>query len=317
MPRWSLRALLILLALSASVQAADLDRHEVVVDGHPFAVWSKVPELPRSSMLLVHGRTWSARPDFDLQVPGESLSLMDGLVELGVAAYAVDLRGYGATPRDPSGWLTPDRAARDLAGVLAWLAGQSALPHRPYLFGWSYGSMLAQLVAQRHPNLVAGIVLFGYPVRPGIDRDPLPLPEEPPREANTAAAAASDFITPGSISARAVQAFVDAALAADPVRVDWRELDQWRELDPTRVGVPTLLLQGEHDPLARDDVHADLFARLDTPDKAWVVLPGGDHAAFMETPRDYFLSAMDAFVHRSPARRSGASDQLHAPQPAD
>ena len=69
-------------------------------------------------MVLLHGRTWSARPNFDLQVPGENLSLMDGLVEAGYAAFAVDLRGYGQTPRDETGWLNPDRAAKDLKAVL-------------------------------------------------------------------------------------------------------------------------------------------------------------------------------------------------------
>ena len=54
--------------------------------------------------------------------------------------------------------------------------------------------------------------------------------------------------------------------------------------------------EAEHDPLALDDVHAELFARLNTADKAWVVVPGGDHAAFMETPRDYFLDVMATFI---------------------
>ena len=30
-------------------------------------------------------------------------------------AYGIDLRGYGETPRDPSGWNTPLRAAADVA----------------------------------------------------------------------------------------------------------------------------------------------------------------------------------------------------------
>ena len=36
----------------------------------------------------------------------------------------------------------------------------------------------------------------------------------------------------------------------------------------------------------------------DTRDQAPYLLPGGDHAAHLETPRDYMLKVMDAFMHR-------------------
>ncbi|MFU8815644.1 MAG: alpha/beta hydrolase [Pseudomonadales bacterium] len=273
-----------------------LQSHEVAVDGHPLRVWEKSPPSPQARMLLVHGRTWSTVPDFDLQVAGEQRSLMDGLVERNITSFGVDLRGYGQTPRDASGWLTPDRAAEDVIGVLQWLADDGA--PLPYLFGWSYGAMVAQLVAQRRPDLMAGLVLFGYPVRPGIDVDPPETDGPAPRRPTTAEAAASDFIVPGAISSRGIAAFVAAALAADPVRADWRQLDQWRALDGAAVRVPTLLLEGYHDPLALDDVHATLFSRLDTDDKTWVVIPGGGHAAFMEAPRRYFLEQTATFIFR-------------------
>lgn len=287
--------------VAQSAAAAPLS-HEVSVDGHPLRVWEKSPPAGgapvRPRVLLVHGRTWSTLPDFDLQAPGEAVSLMDGLVARGLAAFGVDLRGYGETPRDDTGWLTPERAAADVAGVLEWLAAQDADAPRPYLFGWSYGAMVSQLVAQQRPDLISGLILFGYPVRPGIDRDPEGADGPPPRQQTTAQAARSDFIVPGAISDQAIEAFVTAALAADPVRADWRRLEQWRALDGAAVRVPTLLLEAEHDPLALDDVHAGLFSRLNTADKAWVVIPGGDHAAFMETPRDYFLDVMETFIRR-------------------
>ncbi|MEQ8858676.1 MAG: alpha/beta fold hydrolase [Pseudomonadales bacterium] len=272
--------------------------HEVIIDGHPLRVWEKSPATASARILLIHGRTWSTRPDFDLHAAGEPLSLMDGLVARGVASFGVDLRGYGESPRDESGWLTPDRAAADVAGVLEWLAARHPDDPAPYLFGWSYGAMVSQLVAQRRPELVSGLVLFGYPVGPGVDREPDGADGPPPRQPTTAAAARSDFIVPGAISGAAIEAFVAAALAADPVRADWRRLEQWQALDGAAVRVPTLLLEAHQDPLARDDVHAALFAALDTDDKAWVVIPGGDHAAFMERPRRYFLELMDAFIHR-------------------
>ena len=38
------------------------------------------------------------------------------------------------------------------------------------------------------------------------------------------------------------------------------------------------------------------FNNLATSDKAWVVIPDADHAAFMENPRDYFVKVMAAFI---------------------
>ncbi len=71
----------------AAPTKAELVRHTVDSDGHPMAVWEKSAEEPRGAVLLLHGRTWSALPDFDLQVECEDLSLMDGLVEQGYATY--------------------------------------------------------------------------------------------------------------------------------------------------------------------------------------------------------------------------------------
>ncbi len=283
---------------SAAQNTAELVRHTVDSDGHPMAVWEKSPSNPRGVIVLVHGRTWSGMPDFDLQVPGEDLSLMDGLAERGYATYAVDLRGYGGTPRDETGWLSPSRAAADVANVLQWVWETTDRRERPVLFGWSLGSMVSQLTVQQKPELVSAVVLFGYPFTSGTA---IPIGDDsgdPPRTATTAEAAASDFITEGSISQAAIDIYVRAALEADPVRVDWNRGHEWNALDPGRVVVPTLLLQGEFDPLATTERQASLFTQLGTSDKSWVVIPGGDHAAHLEIPRDYFIAALVEFIER-------------------
>src|SRR5437016_117537 len=76
-------------------EVGSLERFTVTSDGHPMAVWGRRPANPRGSILLVHGMTWSTRPDFDLQVPGMQRSVMSSFVAQGFAAYGVDLRGYG------------------------------------------------------------------------------------------------------------------------------------------------------------------------------------------------------------------------------
>jgi hypothetical protein len=110
---------------TAASAAAEPARVAVTADdGFQITMWRKAPAQPRRSVLLVHGRTWSGRPDFDLQVPGESRSFMDALVAQGFAAYAIDLRGYGATPRDATGFNTPERAAADVAAALRTIGGR-------------------------------------------------------------------------------------------------------------------------------------------------------------------------------------------------
>ena len=286
-----------LVVLPAQAQRVKLESHTVEVDGHPMAVWEKSPENPVGTIVLIHGRTWSSLPDFDLQVPEEELSLMDGMVAEGFSTFAVDLRGYGSTPRDESGWLTPDRAARDVEEVLQWVTSRTG--DLPALFGWSYGSMVSQLTAQRSPELVSSLVLFGYPVGPdtGLSGS-RPEPDDPPREPTTVAAAASDFRIPGSISQAAIDEYVRHALETDPIRADWQALEEWGELDPSKVLVPTLLIQGEKDPLAPTANQAVFFSGLGTADRTWITIPGGDHAAHLETPRARFIHALVSFLSR-------------------
>ncbi len=289
-------ALLVTMLLAISAQAAAPDRHTVNAEGHPIAVWEKSAAGAEEAILLVHGRTWSALPDFDLRVDGEELSLMDGLVAEGYAVYAVDLRGYGETPRDESGWLTPGRAADDVNIVLDWIATAGEWRTKPHLFGWSMGSTISQLAAQRRPNIIASLTLFGYWHNPDdqypADDSDLALA----REINTAEAAASDFIVPGSISENAVDAYVKQALAADPIKTDLRGYADYNALDPSLLTMPTLVIHGAHDPLAPAENLARLYSRIKTGHKQWVSVPGGDHAAFLESPRAYFINELVAFV---------------------
>lgn len=287
---------LLFLSLSACASDAGLKRHTVMADQHPVAVWEKHAAGATEAILLVHGRTWSARPDFDLQVPGEDLSLMAGLVDAGYAVYAIDLRGYGATPRDATEWLTPNRAADDVAIVLDWIDGSRDWTIKPHLFGWSMGSTISQLAVQRHPGAMASVTLFGY-----WRDDDVELPADEPgivpqKKSNTAEAAASDFITPGSISQNAIDAYVTAALQADPVRVDVRSTDQYNALDGSKLKIPTLVIVGEHDPIAPPALQEKLFRSIGTGHKQYVVVPGGDHAAFLETPRAYFIHELVTFL---------------------
>ena len=283
--------------ISAQQPKAELIRHTVDSDGHAMAVWEKGKKDSKGIILFVHGRTWSAVPDFDLQVEGEDLSLMDGMVAKGFTTYAIDLRGYGETARDATEWSTPNIAAKDIQNVLRWVSKQHN-NKKVHLFGWSMGSTLSLLATQQNSDDIASLTLFGF----WKDMDyQFPESKKSPvlrKTVNTAKSAASDFIVPGNISEKAVETYVKMALESDPIKVDWKNQHEYNNLDPSLITIPTLIIQGELDPISPTAVQAKLFTRLKTADKSWAVISGGDHAAFMESPRKHFISTFAAFINR-------------------
>ncbi len=285
--------LLICVATSSFAGSRPAIRHELPVEGTTLALWEKRAGTPRSTLLLVHGRTWSALPNFDLHVAGEQRSIMDALVNEGFAVYALDLRGYGGSARDASGWLTPERAADDVQIALAWINhANPRAPRHAALVGYSRGAQVALLAAQQHPESISALVLFGFPTSVRLS----PVADEPLREPNTAANAASDFITPGAASPQVVAAYVAQALAANPVRTDWRDERQF-VFAPEKITMPTLVLYGARDPFLIPD-SVSFFAALGTSDRAFVVLPESDHAAHVENSRRAWIAAIVAFLRQ-------------------
>ena len=266
-------------------------------DGHELRLWALMPpgeSSERRAILLLHGRTWSSLPDFDLRVGEDpSHSLMHALASRGVAVYALDLRGYGGTTRDASGWAEPDRSAADLFAALELIKQREG--EAPDLLGWSLGSLVAQLTVQRHPESARSLVLYGYPRDPDTRTAVVDDGGGPAKQPNTEAAAKSDFITAGTISDAAIAAYVTASLAADPVRVDWRKMQQFDALDPAAITVPTLVIYGVHDPIAKQLWQAKLFTRMRVEDRQWIVLPNADHAAHLEHP-ERFLEVLESFL---------------------
>ena len=289
-----------LFILQTQVRAAPLVEQQVTMDdGHKLTLYSRSAENPTAAILLIHGRTWSALPDFDLVTAQEDLSMMNALVKEGMAVYAIDLRGYGKTPRDKSGWNTPERAAKDTSMVLDYIDSRHTSLKGTTVFGWSNGSLVAMLTAQKHPEKVKNLVLYGFPIDTQMTFEDNLIGQIPHKKLTTAKAAAEDFIVPGTISKEAIDAYVKAALAADPVRADWNRLSQWNQLDAANILVPTLLLQAEFDPLANLDADALFFKKLATQDKQWIILSNADHAALLESARFRLYHAVVSFVQWS------------------
>jgi len=272
-----------------------LERDQLRVDGHVVVVHAKRPPQPWGVIVLVHGRTWSALPDFDLQVPGLRVSLMDNLAAEGLAVYAIDLRGYGSTARDPSGFTDPVQAADDLAAAVKHAWATHKLPAKPAVLGWSLGARVAALAAQRHGDDIGPLILYGSPCPRVTAPAPAGKPKPPAMAANTEAAARSDFITPDALEPGVVDAFVAAALKADPVRADWR--DDPLVADFSALRTPVLAIHGDRDPVVDPACLREQLARV--PGGAHTeVLVGFDHAAHLERAAPRFVAAVVGFIRK-------------------
>jgi alpha-beta hydrolase superfamily lysophospholipase len=176
-----------LLILQPQALGAPLIEGQVTMDdGHKLTLYSRSAENPTAAILLIHGRTWSALPDFDLVTPQEDLSMMNALVKKGLAVYAFDLRGYGKTSRDSSGWNTPDRAAKDTSIVLDYINSRHTALKGTTVFGWSNGSLVAMLTAQKYPEKVKNLLLYGFPMDTETTFTDPEKDQAPPRKATTA-----------------------------------------------------------------------------------------------------------------------------------
>lgn len=275
------------------------ERLTVSVAGHPFAVWSRQPPHPQGVVVLVHGRTWSARTAFDFEPHTGSRSLLQHFATAGFATYAVDLRGYGETPRDSQGWLSPTQSAVDVEAVVQFAAKRHPTLPAPVLLGWSRGAKIAALTATRANQPLSALILYAYTLDPTAPPLNGPASGKPLAIPNTADAARSDFVSPDVASRKLIQDFVDTALATDPTRADVCCDAEFLAIHPEAILVPTLLIQGARDPGIKPAVASAFFAQLGSNERRWILVGRADHAAHLEDTSLEVASAMVDFIRAS------------------
>lgn len=281
-------------------------------DKHKIKVYEKRAENADKCVVLLHGRTWSALPVWDLNAPtpaqppqvqaSEPLSFMDALVGHGFHVLAMDYRGFGATPRDESKWLTPDTCVKDTLAVIEWAKKRSGCP-LPALVGWSQGGLIAQMLAQQHAEKISQVVLYGTIYHSSVvyQRPPILTQDQcvAPQKATTYEAAIEDFTLPGSISVEAIAAFGELALQLNPVKVDWNHYHEFNICNPAKITSPTLIIHGDRDPYVDLESMRHLFLGISGTDKHWVVLSDCDHCAhLLDTTRDKFARTVVSFLRQ-------------------
>ncbi len=150
----------------ARTASLDVERRssKVAVAGGELAVYSVRPaNHPRGpTAVFVMGKTFPSVPDFDLQVPGATLtySYMEYLARHGVHCWCFDHRGFGGSWKPREGSLFTSRVrARDLLGVLDTVRRSSPAPIT--LVGLSLGCATVAAALERDPNAAQRVILLG------------------------------------------------------------------------------------------------------------------------------------------------------------
>jgi len=121
----------------------------------------KLPASPRggSPVLMLHAFGSPCGEAYDL-APG--LSWMDDLNAAGFAAYAIDFRGFGQSTQ-PSAETPVGRApdaVRDVVTVIDAIRKETGAT-KVSLVAWSWGAVVAPMVAIARPDLIDRVVLVG------------------------------------------------------------------------------------------------------------------------------------------------------------
>ncbi len=277
--------------------------HYVMSNGLKVYLWEKshkdfVKTFKQTNkiVLLVHGATWSGRPDFDLQI--RDYSLMDFLAKNGYDVWAIDIHGYGRSEKTEKDWSDTASAAGDIGAAVDYITKERGV-EKISILGWSWGTQTTGLYTMQHPEKVDKLILYAMAWKPNPAAKSAPLPKEQYR-INDEAAARSDFIA-GQYDEDVAAKYVKEALAADPkspngVRVDF--ISKMPMLDPEQIKVPTLIIHPEKDFLGSESETLEFFGKLGTNYKSYAALPDGGHAILLEKNYKKFQSVVLGFLNQ-------------------
>ncbi len=259
-------------------------------------LWRKSPaggDLPRGTILFVHGSSVASQPTFDLQVPGRpDSSVMDWFAARGFDTWCLDNEGYGRSDKKRPINFDISNGADDLDFASQYVL-KTAAAKKLLVYGISSGALKAALFTERHPERVARLALDAFvwtgEGSPTLAERKKRLPEfmamnrRPIDRAFVRSIFARDH--PDTADAATVEAFADAILALDDSVPTGTYVDMCSKLplvDPARLAVPTLLMRGQWDGIAGVDDLIEFFKRLPNPDKQFCVMPGISHASFQQ-----------------------------------
>lgn len=283
---------------------------------------AKRGEPAAAPVLVVHGATFPSanaaawRP--------EQGSWMEALAEGGRDVWALDFVGYGASDRYPE-MAQETEIGEPLGGMEVMVAqveravaaiGKAGGGERVVVVAHSAGTFVAGLFAERHPERIVGLVLFGAPVPEGGADAEAQLPTAPyfdmtPEEQWESFEPA--VREAGLWTHETASRWGESWLASDPaaktrrppaVRVPYGLIAEFQRMrrtgrlpyEPMRISLPVLVVVGEWDAVTPTSQSLELFRRFAGAQKRLVVIGQGGHRMHLERTRGALFAEVSAFL---------------------
>jgi pimeloyl-ACP methyl ester carboxylesterase len=300
-----------------AVASLDVERQslKVPVDGGELSLWSVRPvgHPGGSTVVFVHGKTFPSVPDFDLQVPGATLthSYMEYLARRGIHTWCFDHRGFGASWKPTAGSLFTSRVrARDLLAVLPVVRRDSPAPLT--LAGLSLGCATIAAALERDSKIAERVVLLGpsgwrrlgtgearsdwlkSALKSGLRRSHYATADFPSLEKRLWAGEEA------RVSRAAFEHFVHGAIAANPARAGESVTALISDIVPfvsrPAFRVPVLAVRGADDNLATDEDLAAVRRFVDPSLLTTRVFAGRKHDLHLYNEREDVFESIRAFA---------------------
>jgi alpha-beta hydrolase superfamily lysophospholipase len=267
-------------------------------------------EAPLPVVFFAHGSSLSARPTYDLTVPGRGeYSMMNVFAAAGFDTWAMDFEGYGRSPLGP-GNSDIQTGVADLEAALPILERETGRS-RIHLYGESSGALRVAAFAMRRPERVDRLVLTALTYT-GRGSPTLTQRGKQLEYYRTHRWRARDRAMIESIYNRDKPGTTDPAVAAAVAAMELpygpnvptgTYLDMTAHLpvvDPAKVLAPTLLLRGQYDGIATVEDLLDFFGRLPAGDRQFVIIPDAAHAVGTSNNRQLLWHVTLSFLTMPP-----------------
>jgi alpha-beta hydrolase superfamily lysophospholipase len=260
----------------------------------------------RPVLFLVHGSSVSAKPRFDLTVPGRGeYSLMNVFAGYGFDVWTMDHEGYGKSART-AGNSDVASGVEDLKAASEVVVRETAQP-RAHFYGGSSGALRAAGFAMARPERVDRLILEaftwtgkGSPTL-GKRAEQIEYFRTHNRRPRGRDMIRSIFTRdkPGTSDPAVAEALADAELQFGDTIPTGTYLDMTTNLpvvDPLRVKSPVLMVRGEYDGIATEEDLLEFFRRLPNLDRQFIVLAGGSHSVGLGLTRAQLWHVIRAFL---------------------